>query len=285
MHCIALHYIASRYITLHYITLRCSASHDLTLHLRYLGDNKLYDAHKIGKYNVMKILDKITSFSNVALASYITAYARIHMCKVRGAIGKHTDLLYTDTDSVIFEYKQSEELDKVIKSLEGLNRGKDLGYLKNELGYDSSGKGLVMPELTVMGCKVYASSTPIVTDINGKEHYIMKNAFKGLRKEGDDVLEEVDKENIDRKIVSAKNDKEREELMELREQMSQHQYVYNCVDKLYKKEIVTQTSFQAKSSAYNVTIATRSDFKKEYKFRYDKGILDVEGNVTPFTIN
>ena len=72
--------------------------------------------------------------SNVAIASAITAYARINMIPYK----IHPNTIYTDTDSIITTSKLPDNL-----------LGKELGLMKDELN------GCVISEILVLGCKQY----------------------------------------------------------------------------------------------------------------------------------
>jgi len=65
---------------------------------------------------------ELDSFTHVAIASFVTSYARIHMHKIMHPIG--VDVFYTDTDSIF--------------TTRPLNTGKELGELKLEGTYDSA---------------------------------------------------------------------------------------------------------------------------------------------------
>lgn len=81
--------------------------------------------------------------SNVAIASAITAYARIHMMQFK----KDDGICYTDTDSV---YTTSKLPDLLV--------GKELGLMKDEM------KGLLIDEAIFIGIKFYGYK---YTDSNG----------------------------------------------------------------------------------------------------------------------
>lgn len=95
--------------------------------------------------------------ANVALASAVTSYARIHMIdfKVDGFC------VYSDTDS-IFTTKKLE--DKFI--------GKDLGYMKDELD------GLIIKEAYFLGIKKYGFQY-----LDKDNNLITKSTFAGIEKD------------------------------------------------------------------------------------------------------
>lgn len=83
-----------------------------------------YKILKLGKINVQlyKEPTELQSFIHVAIAAFVTSYARIHMHRLMAPLGD--TLYYTDTDS-IFTTSQMET-------------GKNLGDLKHEGTYDSA---------------------------------------------------------------------------------------------------------------------------------------------------
>jgi hypothetical protein len=83
-----------------------------------------YQIVKLGKHNIQLYKEPVNleTFTHVAIAAFITSYARIHMHKLFGHLGN--DLYYTDTDS-IFTTRE-------------LPCGKELGALKHESTYDSA---------------------------------------------------------------------------------------------------------------------------------------------------
>jgi len=71
-------------------------------------------------YNLIRTPNYLSSsFSNVAIASFVTSYARIHMHKIYMQLGE--DLYYTDTDSVFTtrEMKTGNQLGEVKLEAEG----------------------------------------------------------------------------------------------------------------------------------------------------------------------
>lgn len=83
-----------------------------------------YQLLKIGNRNVQLYKEPTTlkTFSHVAIAAFVTSYARIHMHKLFGHLGD--DLFYTDTDSIFTTRK--------------LEHSSSLGDLKFESEFDSA---------------------------------------------------------------------------------------------------------------------------------------------------
>lgn len=86
--------------------------------------SKEYQLIKIGGKNVQLYKEAVTlkSFSHVAIAAFVTSYARVHMHRLFGTLGE--SIYYSDTDS-IFTTRE-------------LEHGKDLGQLKLECEYSSA---------------------------------------------------------------------------------------------------------------------------------------------------
>ena len=86
----------------------------------------------------------ITNNTNIYLAVFTTAYARIRLFNLINAV--NDSFVYCDTDSVIYEIKPNEE--------ENLTTGKFLGDLTSELAFDE-----VITDFVSGGPKVYAYKT------------------------------------------------------------------------------------------------------------------------------
>lgn len=95
--------------------------------------------------------------SNVAIASAVTSYARIHMIpfKING------DVYYTDTDSIITATKLDDSL-----------LGKDIGFMKDELN------GLLIEEAYFLGIKQYEYYY-----IDKQGNRIEKSVFSGVERD------------------------------------------------------------------------------------------------------
>lgn len=90
-----------------------------------------------GKYLTFMTKEvKIETFTNVAIAAYVTAYARIHMHRIMAALGE--DIYYTDTDSIFTTKK--------------LPTGDGLGELKLEYSVDSA--CFLLPKTYIAGEKI-----------------------------------------------------------------------------------------------------------------------------------
>lgn len=89
-----------------------------------LGNKDMEIIIKSGKesFGLFKKPTVLKSFTHVAIASFVTAYARIHMHKLMYPIQDH--IYYTDTDSIFTTKKMKD--------------GKELGQLKLENTYDSA---------------------------------------------------------------------------------------------------------------------------------------------------
>ena len=94
--------------------------------------------------------------SNVAIASAITAYARIKMLPFK--ILPYT--IYTDTDSILTTEKLPDEF-----------IGNELGKMKDEM------KGIIISELLVLGCKQYGYYY-----FDEKGHRIEKSIWAGVKR-------------------------------------------------------------------------------------------------------
>jgi hypothetical protein len=83
-----------------------------------------YEFIKVGKNNIQLYKEPVflKTFTHVAIAAFVTSYARLHMHKLFGGLG--TDLYYTDTDSIFTTRK--------------LETGKLLGDLKHEASYQGA---------------------------------------------------------------------------------------------------------------------------------------------------
>jgi hypothetical protein len=69
----------------------------------------LYKTHQ-DEVNTMLNGDRQTHNVSVIIASAITAYARIHMCKIKlHILNNNGNIYYTDTDSIVTDIKLSEE--------------------------------------------------------------------------------------------------------------------------------------------------------------------------------
>ena len=83
-----------------------------------------YQLLKIGNRNVQLYKEpiKLKTFGHVAIAAFVTSYARIHMHRLFGSLGE--DLYYTDTDSIF--------------TTRILEHGKQLGQLKLESEFENA---------------------------------------------------------------------------------------------------------------------------------------------------
>ncbi len=125
----------------------------LLMHKNIIDDlilelNSELDINLTNHYSLVK--------SNVAIASAVTAYARIHM------IGFKTDgsCVYTDTDSVFIANKLA---DKFV--------GNDLGLMKDEL------QGLTIKEGYFLGVKKYGYQY-----LDENQNLVTKSTFSGIEK-------------------------------------------------------------------------------------------------------
>lgn len=86
--------------------------------------SKEYQLLKIGDKNVQLYKEpiKLKTFGHVAIAAFVTSYARIHMHRLFGTLGE--DLYYTDTDSIF--------------TTRVLGHGKQLGELKLESQFENA---------------------------------------------------------------------------------------------------------------------------------------------------
>lgn len=96
--------------------------------------------------------------SNIAIASAITSYARIHMMDIK----LHDSCYYTDTDSAFVD-----DLEPFKHLL-----GKEIGLFKDELG------GLIIEEAVFLGIKQYGYW---YNDINGNK--VEKSVFAGVTRD------------------------------------------------------------------------------------------------------
>nr|YP_004376378.1 hyp16 [Moniliophthora roreri]ADO51599.1 hyp16 [Moniliophthora roreri] len=95
--------------------------------------------------------------SNVALASAVTSYARIHMMKYK----INNNIYYTDTDSIFID-----------KPLPNNEIGKDLGLMKDEL------EGNIIEEAYFFGIKQYGYYY-----FNKKNEKVEKSVFAGIKRD------------------------------------------------------------------------------------------------------
>jgi hypothetical protein len=95
--------------------------------------------------------------ANVAIASAVTSYARIHMIpfKING------DVVYSDTDSIF-----------TTKKLDSKFIGKDLGFMKDELN------GLVIKDAYFLGIKKYGYQY-----IDTNNNLIVRSVFSGIERD------------------------------------------------------------------------------------------------------
>jgi len=98
--------------------------------------------------------------SNVAIASAVTAYARIHMIPFK----LNTDCYYSDTDSIFTKTKLNHE-----------QIGRDLGLMKDEL------KGKLIKEAYFLGIKQYGYS--YFKEIEGVKKLQDFSVFAGVKKD------------------------------------------------------------------------------------------------------
>lgn len=86
--------------------------------------SKEYQLLKIGSKNVQLYKEpvRLKTFSHVGVAAFVTSYARLHMHRLFGSLGK--DLFYTDTDSIF--------------TTRVLEHGKSLGALKLESEFENA---------------------------------------------------------------------------------------------------------------------------------------------------
>jgi DNA polymerase type B, organellar and viral len=104
--------------------------------------------------------------ANVAIASAVTSYARIHMIpfKIDGSC------IYSDTDSIF-----------TTKKLEDKHIGKELGLMKNELN------GLIIKEAYFLGVKKYGYQY-----LDKNNNLITKSVFAGIQRDSltfDDIIQ------------------------------------------------------------------------------------------------
>lgn len=95
--------------------------------------------------------------SNVAIASAVTAYARIHMIQFKN----NENCFYTDTDSIFTD-----------KPLDIKFMGKEIGLMKDEMD------GVVINQGLFMGIKKYGYQ---YKDINGK--VVDKSVISGVERD------------------------------------------------------------------------------------------------------
>lgn len=127
------------------LLLETNINHDLLL-----GLNSILKTNINNNYHFVK--------SNVAIASAITAYARIHMMKFKLDDG----CVYTDTDSIFTTNKLSDEY-----------LGKEIGLFKDEL------KGNIIQEAYFLGIKQYGYW---FYDNNNNNKIIEKSVFAGIER-------------------------------------------------------------------------------------------------------
>lgn len=120
-------------------------------------------------YDIIRNLNEIINYdfkntdslvkSNVAIASAVSSYARIHMSKFKN--NPAFDIYYTDTDSIFIQDALPSEL-----------VGKELGLMKDEL------EGLLIEEAIFLGVKQYGY---YYYDKNGNR--IEKSTFSGVTRD------------------------------------------------------------------------------------------------------
>jgi hypothetical protein len=93
--------------------------------------------------------ERPTPFSNVAIASFVTSYGRLHLYEQLRILNERT--LYTDTDSCIFESYTKQDNKNVVGQLQcGVSLGKMVSELK---------EGEHITKFISLGSKVYSYTT------------------------------------------------------------------------------------------------------------------------------
>lgn len=138
--------------------------------------------------------DSIAPFQNVAVAAWITANARIKLWTLmNNLLNLNQELLYCDTDSVIFRGNVTPGMIAVLKE-NGLpifgvsSKTNELGCLTNELGDEFNGEGVLRyaEAIDILGLKQYCLHSPS----NGAKKMAMKGIplkrrFHGFRESAD----------------------------------------------------------------------------------------------------
>lgn len=123
--------------------------------LDYIEKGKLIDYNDDGNYCFMRVATQTNTVCNVAIAAYITAYARIQLHAVMQDIVDAGYMVhYCDTDSIMTNLDMSKHALGVKWRVEGEKfTGENLGELKNEV--PKSIKERYFEEGIIAGCKMY----------------------------------------------------------------------------------------------------------------------------------
>jgi hypothetical protein len=92
---------------------------------------------------------KPTPFSNIAIASFVTSYGRIHLYEQLNVLNER--LIYSDTDSCVFKTYSDEDKEYICQKL---HCGPGLGQLKSELKSNE-----YITKIISLGSKVYCYFT------------------------------------------------------------------------------------------------------------------------------
>lgn len=233
----------------------------------YLNEGQLLD-YQFGKiYDLIKVRMEINASTiSVPVAAAITSYARCYFWQIATDIQTAGgNILYGDTDSFLTDYDIIS--DKKLYEKYCKNNGKDMGELKDEgadlLKLQNMEKGVYFDEIYIHGLKMYGCYK---YDDKGKI-ICSKQGCKGFKK-GDESVDII--ENEDRSLwkTTQFTNLENEILAQNGTLLNpQMQFVCGNTGLLHKNgEIV------------------RKDIEKEINQCYDKGKVNQDGSVTPWTM-
>jgi hypothetical protein len=211
--------------------------------MKYLLDGKLCNSNTEGDYRFMRVLKDNKCPANVAIASAITAYARIRLhelCVDIESLGHK--ILYMDTDSVLTNCRledthlKSKYMDLEINGVIVNSLGTHLGGLKNESPDDKFDKAVIA------GLKMYALY----------KGDCQKVSFKGLKKSQETT------ETISKRLESM--------------------VAGNMEYQTMNIQRVNKTSYLSYNNRFNIV---HDSIEKSFKILYTKGIVE-GGWIHPF---
>lgn len=181
---------------------------------KYIESSKLIDYKRIGKYDVYELEESIECVANLGIAFMTTSYARTALYDVIYNIEKSRGhVYYCDTDSIITDYNIKND---VYFSKQCINKGEDLGGLKNELGNDKYYEEIIMMCNKTYACRnqTLMNELKAKKDISKSEKKILKKClvmkFKGydIKKKyiNKDIVVSNDINNMTVDIVYSKLD-------------------------------------------------------------------------------
>jgi len=167
--------------------------------LKHLKQGNLIDYKDDGHNCIMKVRTTVRSDCNVAVASYITANARILLHRLMLDIKNHNhEVYYCDTDSIITNLDMSKhELGikwKVEQAINPMNNkpfdGENLGDLKNEIHKKYTKRSFA--KAIIVGCKMYS----LISDCFEQNINKLKGYKRSSGLSGDIIRKLLHNENV-----------------------------------------------------------------------------------------